>query len=176
MARKLSGIIYRLCFVFLGILILSSMFLEAQGQLSVVTRKQDGKRMRNSSGLFDPESNADSFRIEPGETVVLADLDGPGEIQHIWFTIGAYERRYPRSMVFRIYWDGDDIPSSEDARITGFKWHIQDPIMFSKSLKVEVERRSYTATVTAVNRIYGLETGKFPKRKNHNLKGKKSLA
>ncbi len=113
MARKLSGIIYRLCFVFLGILILSSMFLEAQGQLSVVTRKQDGKRMRNSSGLFDPESNADSIRIEPGETVVLADLDGPGEIQHIWFTIGAYERRYPRSMVFRIYWDGDDIPSVE---------------------------------------------------------------
>lgn len=113
MARKLSGTRYRFCFMFLGILILSSMFLEARDQLSVVTRKQDGKRMRNSSGLFDPESNADSFRIEPGETVVLANLDGPGEIQHIWFTIGAYERRYPRSMVFRIYWDGADSPSVE---------------------------------------------------------------
>ncbi len=38
--------------------------------------------------------------------------------------------------------------NSEDARITGFKWHIQDPIMFDKSIKVEVERRSY---VTVVN-------------------------
>jgi hypothetical protein len=35
--------------------------------------------------------------------------------------------------------------NSEDARISGFKWHIQDPIMFKKSLKVEVERRSYVA-------------------------------
>ena len=85
----------------------------AQDQLSVITRKQPGQRMRNSSGLFDPESNADAFHIDPGETVVLADLDGPGEIRHIWFTIGAYERRYPRTMVFRIYWDGSALPSVE---------------------------------------------------------------
>jgi hypothetical protein len=85
----------------------------AQDQLSVIARKQPGQRMRNSSGLFDPESNADAFHIDPGETVVLADLDGPGEIQHIWFTIGAYERRYPRTMVFRIYWDGSALPSVE---------------------------------------------------------------
>ena len=43
-----------------------------QDQLSVITKKQPGRRMRHSSGLFDPESNADSYRIEPGETVVLA--------------------------------------------------------------------------------------------------------
>jgi len=69
--------------------------------------------MRNSSGLFDPESNADAFRIEPGETLILAELDGPGEIQHIWMTIGARDRRYPRSLVFRIYWDDARIPSVE---------------------------------------------------------------
>lgn len=85
----------------------------AGAQLSVITRKQPGQRMRNSSGLFDPESNADAFHIDPGETVILAELDGPGEIQHIWFTIGAYERRYPRTLVFRIYWDDSPIPSVE---------------------------------------------------------------
>jgi len=100
--------------IFVVILILfAALSVFAQDQLSVITRKQPGQRMRNSSGLFDPESNADSFRIQPGETVVLADLDGPGEIQHIWFTIGAYERRYPRTMVFRIYWDDSMIPSVE---------------------------------------------------------------
>ncbi len=84
-----------------------------QDQLSVITKKLPGQRMRHSSGLFDPESNADSFRIEPGETVVLAELDGPGEIQHIWFTIGAQDRRYPRTLVFRIFWDDALIPSVE---------------------------------------------------------------
>ena len=99
--------------VLCALLLAASLPALAQDQLSVITRKQPGQRMRNSSGLFDPESNADAFHIDPGETVVLADLAGPGEIQHIWFTIGAIERRYPRTMVFRIYWDGSDIPSVE---------------------------------------------------------------
>ncbi|MBM3284754.1 MAG: DUF2961 domain-containing protein [Candidatus Aminicenantes bacterium] len=96
-----------------ALVIVTSFVALAEDQLSVITRKQPGQRMRNSSGLFDPESNADAFHIDAGETVVLAELDGPGEIQHIWFTIGAYERRYPRTLVFRIYWDGSSIPSVE---------------------------------------------------------------
>jgi len=96
-----------------GVLLIEPFTAYTQDQLSVITRKLPGRRMRNSSGLFDPESNADSFRIEPGETVVLAELDGPGEIQHIWFTIGAEDRRYPRTLVLRIYWDGAKVPSVE---------------------------------------------------------------
>jgi len=97
----------------MGLLLAAAATAFAQDQLGVITRKQPGRRMRNSSGLFDPESNADAFHIGPGETVVLADLEGPGEIQHIWFTIGAFDRRYPRTMVFRIYWDGALTPSVE---------------------------------------------------------------
>lgn len=85
----------------------------SQDQLGVITKKLSGERMRNSSGLFDPESNADAFRIEPGETVILAELEGPGEIQHIWFTISCRDRRYPRALTFRIFWDDADIPSVE---------------------------------------------------------------
>jgi len=93
------------------IIFLNSEVLEAQ--LDAISRKLSGHRMRNSSGLFDPESNIDAFHIDPGETIILAELDGPGEIQHIWFTIGAHERRYPRTLVFRIYWDEASIPSVE---------------------------------------------------------------
>ncbi|MBN1587962.1 MAG: DUF2961 domain-containing protein [Pirellulales bacterium] len=85
-----------------------------QDQLGAITRKLPGERMRNSSGLFDPESNADAFRIEPGETVVLAELDGPGEIRHIWFTLSSRDYfRYPRTLVLRVYWDDSPIPSVE---------------------------------------------------------------
>jgi len=85
-----------------------------EDQLSTITRKLPGERMRNSSGLFDPESNADAFRIDPGETVVLAELEGPGEIRHIWFTLSSRDYfRYPRTLVLRIYWDDSDVPSVE---------------------------------------------------------------
>ena len=85
----------------------------AAQDLSGITRAIDGKRMRTSSGLFDPESNRDSRPIAPGETLTLAELDGPGEIRHIWFTIGALDRRFTRSLVLRFYWDDAEVPSVE---------------------------------------------------------------
>lgn len=47
--------------------------------------------------------------IKPGETLVLADVDGPGAIQQIWMTpTGNY-----RYTILRFYWDGEDTPSVE---------------------------------------------------------------
>jgi len=34
-------------------------------------------------------------------------------------------------------------PNGEDCRFTGFRWHIQAPVTFRKSLRFEIERRSY---------------------------------
>ncbi|MCJ7737066.1 MAG: DUF2961 domain-containing protein, partial [Anaerolineae bacterium] len=47
----------------------------------------------------------------PGSgTVTLADIDGPGVIQHIWITVDA--KAY-RDTVLRIYWDNEEKPSVE---------------------------------------------------------------
>ena len=48
--------------------------------------------------------------IEPGETAVLMDNDGPGVIRHIWITL---DNRFFRDIVLRIYWDGEKTPSVE---------------------------------------------------------------
>lgn len=48
-------------------------------------------------------------RIMPGETFTLADIEGPGAIQHIWMT-PAGKWRYN---ILRIYWDGETEPSVE---------------------------------------------------------------
>jgi hypothetical protein len=49
--------------------------------------------------------------IQPGETVTLADVEGPGMIRSIWLT---FPNRVPetlRSYVIRMYWDGSEHPS-----------------------------------------------------------------
>ena len=57
--------------------------------------------------------NADMWRIQPGETRVLADIDGPGCIKHIWMTLGIKQEDYCRRIVLRMYWDGCKEPSVE---------------------------------------------------------------
>ncbi|MAU13753.1 MAG: hypothetical protein CL607_28310 [Anaerolineaceae bacterium] len=51
-----------------------------------------------------------SIHIQPLKTVTLANIDGPGVIQHIWLTC------HPsmwRKLVIRFYWDKEETPSIE---------------------------------------------------------------
>lgn len=53
-----------------------------------------------------------SVDIAPDATFVLADIDGPGAIQSMWFG-GTAIRDHPREAILRIYWDNQDQPSVE---------------------------------------------------------------
>lgn len=48
--------------------------------------------------------------LEPGSTYTVAEIEGPGVIQHIWITM---RQKCYRSCVLRIYWDGEEQPSVE---------------------------------------------------------------
>jgi hypothetical protein len=49
------------------------------------------------------------IRIQPGETFTMAEIEGPGAIQHIWMTpTGVW-----RYSIIRIYWDEETEPSVE---------------------------------------------------------------
>jgi len=49
------------------------------------------------------------IRIQPGETFTMAEIEGPGAIQHIWMTpTGNW-----RFSILRIYWDDETEPSVE---------------------------------------------------------------
>jgi hypothetical protein len=56
-------------------------------------------------------SNADNKQIMPGETLVMADLAGPGMVSHIWITIAHNEFAWPRLLRLRVYYDGHKTPS-----------------------------------------------------------------
>ena len=57
--------------------------------------------------------NDDSRPIPPGGTLTVAELQGPGVIAHIWFTIAHRAKNYSRLMTLRMYWDGEKHPSVE---------------------------------------------------------------
>jgi len=49
------------------------------------------------------------IRLQPGETAVIAEIDEPGAIQHIWMTPTGHWRY----SILRMYWDGQEHPSVE---------------------------------------------------------------
>lgn len=79
----------------------------------IATLKQGRSERASSSDPNWRNGNADSRPIAPGATLVLANLKGPGVINHFWNTIASRERGYSRLLVLRMYWDGETDPSVE---------------------------------------------------------------
>lgn len=97
--------------LFVIIFILAVSTLAGQDLLRNLGQKQDFRSRRISS--YDRSGgNRDSITIEPGKTAVLAEIEGPAAIHHIWTTIAA-EPFYGRKIVLRVYWDGEKSPSIE---------------------------------------------------------------
>jgi hypothetical protein len=80
---------------------------------------KDFKAERSSSSSPDPASNNDSKHPIAGETVTLADLEGPGVVTHLWITVAANEYGWPRLMRLRVYYDGS-AEASVDAPLGDF--------------------------------------------------------
>jgi hypothetical protein len=104
----------------LPMLVLSLCAYSAPAQFSLgnplagLEQLKDFEAMRASSS--DPNwrnGNNDSRPIDPGGTLVLADLQGPGVITHFWNTIAHEAPFYSRLLTLRIYWDGEEHPSVE---------------------------------------------------------------
>lgn len=55
--------------------------------------------------------------IAPGSVITLGEIDGPGQINHIWITVANKttdaEPYILRDLILRIYWDDEETPSVE---------------------------------------------------------------
>jgi hypothetical protein len=116
----------------------------AAGPMDDLARPQEGRSMRITStmrigevrrgpgkkiilphapfkGDLEEASNFDNFTVDPGETHVLMDEQGPGVITHIWLTFLSPEPQdwakkgsaNHQEMMLRIYWDGSKRPAVE---------------------------------------------------------------
>ncbi|MBM3498023.1 MAG: DUF2961 domain-containing protein, partial [Armatimonadetes bacterium] len=82
------------------------------GPLDGLWRPLPGRSLRSSSADANwRDGNGDARAIEPGQTLTLGELTGPGIIQHLWFTVASDDPHYPRNLTLRIYWDGAVAPA-----------------------------------------------------------------
>ena len=79
---------------------------------------EKGKGGRAASPLGPSRKGSPCLKdIPAGETVTLAEIDGPGVIQHIWMTVDNKTSDADcfvlRDLVLRMYWDEEEAPSVE---------------------------------------------------------------
>ncbi|MDO8683832.1 MAG: DUF2961 domain-containing protein [Armatimonadota bacterium] len=103
-------------FLILAALVIGTASYAAGGMLDDLAAPRAYKMKRISSN-DKTGANSDGFqtdRIQAGETRILADIKGPGEIAHFWVTLfGSKDLDLLRDVVVRMYWDGEKTPSVE---------------------------------------------------------------
>lgn len=57
----------------------------AEGDLLTAASQRSSVRTARVSSWDHSGLNEDAFVVPPGETAVLADIEGPGKLTHLWF-------------------------------------------------------------------------------------------
>ncbi|WP_010416720.1 glycoside hydrolase family 172 protein [Anaerophaga thermohalophila] len=103
-------------------LLFASIFLlvSAQGysqmpesELTGLAKIKSGAQSKRISSYDRSGGNDDRYaNIQPGEELVMADIDGAGIINHIWITIAPPPHDLSRNnIILKMYWDGEEEPS-----------------------------------------------------------------
>ena len=99
--------------------------------LKGLTTVSDARSCRASS--WDQSGrNKDYWLIEPGKTVTLADIDGPGCINHIWMT--TFCRKVIGPSIQDPVLGANVAPVTEMENAIGVNWEINDPDYYRKVL------------------------------------------
>ena len=83
--------------------------------------------------------------LAPGETVTLADIEGPGTVRHIWMTFPPAPPEVMRGLWFEIYYDGGREPSVSVPGLDFFGLPLGRPVPYASALTAAQEGRGFNA-------------------------------
>jgi Protein of unknown function (DUF2961) len=100
----------------------------------------------------DPTGGNNDFReLQPGQTLVLADIKGPGCIAHFRDNI-ICESYGLRAGCFPYF----GVTILEEPYTTAYRWHIPDPVVFNKSVRFLIEQGNGSPPFKSGNYYYSV--------------------
>jgi hypothetical protein len=90
---------------------------------------------------------APNRRLAPGERVVLADIDGPGIVRHIWMTFPPARPERMRALLLEVFYDGADEPSVSVPCLDFFGLPHGRPVAFDSALTAAQEGRGFNSYI-----------------------------
>jgi len=122
------------------------------GLLSDLTRIRDARSARSSS--WDQSGrNKDNWVVGPGQSVVLADIEGPGCITHIWMTQSCRVTPGPGLIPPELV----GVPMLEIHNALGVNWEVVDPDYYRKILlKIYWDDQEQPSVLVPLGDFFGL--------------------
>ncbi len=88
---------------------------------------------------------APNRRIEPGERVLLADLEGPGVVRHIWLTVPPARPERMRALTLEVRYEGREEPSISTPVLDFFGLPHGRPVAYHSMLTTAQEGRGFNS-------------------------------
>jgi hypothetical protein len=95
----------------------------------------------------DGRKGAPNRRIRGGERVVLADIEGPGTINHVWLTVPPAPPERLRGLILEVFYDGADEPSISVPVLDFFGCAHGRPVEYHSALTAVQEGRGFNSYV-----------------------------
>lgn len=88
-----------------------------------------------------------SRRLDIGERVVLADIDGPGRVGHLWLTLPPMAPEHLRVFTLEVFYDGNDAPSISVPVPDFFGTGMGRPVPYHSALQSVQEGRGFNSWI-----------------------------
>ena len=104
--------------------------------------------IKGAGGKTNKSAKGNAFEsLKSGESKTLLDIEGPGIIQRMWFTVRDRSPEMMRSMRLRIYWDGETKPAVDVPFGDFFGYGLSEVVKFETALFSNPEGRSFNCII-----------------------------
>jgi len=104
--------------------------------------------MKGEGGKTNNSAKGNAFEgLKSAQSKVLLEVEGPGIIQRMWFTVRDRSPEMMRSIRLRIYWDGEAKPAVDVPFGDFFGYGLSEVVKFESALFSNPEGRSFNCMI-----------------------------
>jgi hypothetical protein len=90
---------------------------------------------------------APNCQLKAGERLVLADIEGPGTVRHVWMTFPPAPPELMRSLWMEVFYDGAEEPSVSVPCLDFFGLPMGRPVAYNSALTTAQEGRGFNSYI-----------------------------
>ena len=115
---------------------------------STISSFENLNGLKGEGGKTNNSAKGNAFEdLKSGQSKILLEVEGPGIIQRMWFTVRDRSPEIMRSIRLRIYWDGESKPAVDVPFGDFFGYGLSEVVRFESALFSNPEGRSFNCTI-----------------------------